>query len=228
MRHGGMTRKTAAPSATGSAHPSARFWDRIAVRYARRPIADEAAYQMKLRVTRDHLTPDMEILELGCGTGSTAIAHAPHVKHIRATDISPKMIEIARAKAAESGVANVAFECVAVEDIAASDESFDAILGLNLLHLLEDRDAAIAKIAALLKQDGVFVTNTACLADGMKWFKLVAPLGRRLGFFPLVKIFGKADLEASLTRGGFTIVHEWRPKKNAAVFIVAVKGTGAD
>lgn len=223
-----MTRKTAAPSANGSAHPSARFWDRIAVRYARRPIADEAAYQMKLRVTRDHLTPDMEILELGCGTGSTAIAHAPHVKHIRATDISPKMIEIARAKAAESGVANVAFECVAVEDIAASDESFDAILGLNLLHLLEDRDAAIAKIAALLKQDGVFVTNTACLADGMKWFKLVAPIGRFFGVIPLVRIFAKTDLEASLTRGGFTIVHEWRPKKNAAVFIVAVKGTGAD
>ena len=71
---------------------SARFWDKIAERYSKRPIADEAAYQKKLQVTREYLRPDMEVLEFGCGTGSTAITHAPCVKHIHAIDISPKMI----------------------------------------------------------------------------------------------------------------------------------------
>jgi cyclopropane fatty-acyl-phospholipid synthase-like methyltransferase len=37
---------------------------------------------------------DMEVLEFGCGTGSTAIVHAPHVKELRAIDISEKMIGI--------------------------------------------------------------------------------------------------------------------------------------
>ena len=46
---------------------SARFWDRIAARYARKPVADEAAYQKKLAVTREYLRPDMEVLEFGCG-----------------------------------------------------------------------------------------------------------------------------------------------------------------
>ncbi len=61
---------------------SARFWDKIAERYSKRPIVDEAAYQKKLQVTREYFRPDMEVLEFGCGTGSTAITHAPYVKHI--------------------------------------------------------------------------------------------------------------------------------------------------
>ena len=58
-------------------HRRSRFWDRVAEGYAKKPVADEAAYQKKLQVTRDYFRPDMEVLEFGCGTGSTAIAHAP-------------------------------------------------------------------------------------------------------------------------------------------------------
>ncbi|MDH3441394.1 MAG: class I SAM-dependent methyltransferase, partial [Gammaproteobacteria bacterium] len=119
-------------------HESARFWDKIAPRYSRKPVSDEAAYQKKLEVTREYLRPDMDVLEFGCGTGSTAIAHAPYVKHILATDISPKMIEIARDKAAADEVENVTFRVATIEDLDASDSAFDAALGLSILHLLED------------------------------------------------------------------------------------------
>ena len=78
---------------------SSKFWDRIAKRYSRKPVADEASYQKKLEVTRSYFQPDMEVLEFGCGTGSTAISHSPHVQHIHAIDISSKMIEIAQGKA---------------------------------------------------------------------------------------------------------------------------------
>ncbi|MDJ0945640.1 MAG: hypothetical protein QNJ30_19405 [Kiloniellales bacterium] len=40
-----------------------RFWDRIAERYSKRPVADEAAYQRKLEVTREYFRPEMEVLE---------------------------------------------------------------------------------------------------------------------------------------------------------------------
>jgi SAM-dependent methyltransferase len=89
---------------------SAKFWDRIAERYARKPVPDEAVYQRKLEITRSYFRPNMEVLELGRGTGSTAIAHASHVKHIRAVDISSRMLAIAAAKAAEARVDNVTFE----------------------------------------------------------------------------------------------------------------------
>ena len=61
----------------GEMNQSAKFWDKIAERYSRRPIADEAAYHRKLQVTREYFHPDMQVLEFGCGTGSTAIEHAP-------------------------------------------------------------------------------------------------------------------------------------------------------
>ncbi len=47
----------------------ARFWDRVAGRYARTPVADEAAYQRKLEITREFLRPNMEVMELGAERG---------------------------------------------------------------------------------------------------------------------------------------------------------------
>ena len=140
-----------------------RFWDRIAERYAKRPVADEDAYQKKLQVTRDYLRPDMEVLEFGCGTGSTAIAHAPYVKHIQAIDISSKMIDIAQRKAAADNVENVTFVQSGIEEYSAPDQSLDAVLGLSILHLLENKEEAIAKVHRMLKPGGIFVTSTACL-----------------------------------------------------------------
>ncbi len=202
---------------------SARFWDRIAERYSRKPIADEAAYQKKLEVTREYFRPDMEILEFGCGTGSTAIAHAPYVKHIRATDISAKMIEIGVAKARAANVDNVTFETATIEALDVARESLDAVLGLSVLHLLEDKEAAIAKVFDMLKPGGVFVSSTACIGDTMRWFKLVGPIGRFLGLMPLVRIFTRAELMESLIQAGFEIDYEWQPGKGIAVFIVAKK-----
>ncbi len=200
-----------------------RFWDRIAERYARRPVADEAAYQRKLEVTRGYLRPEMEVLEFGCGTGSTALVHAPRVKRILAIDISAKMIEIARGKAAAAGIENVAFERATIEGFSAPEGRFDAVLGLSILHLLDDRAAVIAKVHRMLKPGGVFVSNTACLGNTMKWFKLVGPLGAALGLIPKVAVFTVKELEDSLTAAGFEIDHRWQPVKGKAVFIVAKK-----
>ncbi len=201
-----------------------KFWDRIAERYARKPVADEAAYQKKLQVTRDYLRPDMEVLEFGCGTGSTAIAHAPHVKRIRALDISSKMIEIAQGKASENKVTNVTFGQASIESFRVPDQTFDAVLGLSILHLLEDMEDVIAKVHKVLKPGGVFVTSTACVGDMMTvMIRVVAPIGQFLGLLPLLRIFTTRELEDSLTNAGFHIDHQWQPGKGKAVFIVAKK-----
>ena len=202
---------------------SARFWDRIAERYSRKPVADEAAYQRKLEVTREYFRPDMQVLEIGCGTGSTAIAHAPYVKQIRATDLSAKMIDIAKRKAAAQNIRNVSFEQSAVEHLGIANETLDAVLGLSVLHLLEDRDAAIKTVYDMLKPGGIFVSSTVCLGDTMKWFRFIGPLGRMLGLMPLVRIFSRQELEDSLSAAGFESEHVWQPDDGRVVFIVARK-----
>ena len=60
---------------------ASKFWDRMAKGYAKSPVKDQAAYEKKLEITRGCFPPDAEVLEFGCGTGSTALLHAPHVKH---------------------------------------------------------------------------------------------------------------------------------------------------
>ncbi len=202
---------------------SSRFWDRIAARYARQPVADEAAYQKKLAVTRELLRPDMEVFEFGCGTGSTAIAHAPHVKEILAIDISEKMLEIARSKAETAGVGNVRFEHADIDGFTAPDGRFDVVLGLSILHLLEDRNTAIAKVYRMLKPGGVFVSSTVCLGERMKFFKLIGPIGQWLGVMPLVRVFTVQELVDSLEAAGFSIDHQSRPGQDRVAFIVAKK-----
>lgn len=103
---------------------STRFWDRIAERYSTQPVADEATYQKKLQITREYFRPDTAVLEFGCGTGSTAIVHAPHVKHIQAIDLSSKMIEIAQARADADNVENVTFAQSTVDGIPAKARPF--------------------------------------------------------------------------------------------------------
>ena len=203
--------------------PATRFWDRIADRYSRRPIADEASYQKKLQMTLAYLRPDMQVFEFGCGTGSTALVHAPLVDRIVATDISGRMIEIASGKAEEAGVENVEFMQATLDDFSGANESFDVVLGLSILHLLDDRDAAIAKVRGLLKPGGVFISSTPCLGDTMKFFKFIGPLGRWLGLLPLLRVFSTHELSDSLEKGGFRIEQQWSPGKGKAVFNVARK-----
>ena len=204
---------------------STKFWDKIAEKYSKQPIADEESYQKKLKVTQEYFNPDMELLEFGCGTGSTAIIHTPYVKHIRAIDISAKMIEIAQGKAEASNIKNVTFEQLTIDELSVADNTYDMVLGLSILHLLEDKEAAIVKVYKMLKPGGIFVTSTACLGDSMKWFKVIAPIGKFLGVFPLVKVFKVEELVASLTNSNFAIDYQWQPGKNKAVFIVASKSS---
>lgn len=202
---------------------AAKFWDRIAKRYSKQPIADEAAYQKKLQVTRGYLRPDMEVLEFGCGTGSTAIVHAPYVKHILAIDISSKMLDIAQARAATNNIENVTFERATIDEFSVPDETLDAVLGLSILHLLDNKEEVIAKVYRMLKPGGVFVTSTVCIGNTMKIFKFVVPIGNFLGVLPLVKFFTAKDLEDCITAAGFEIDYQWQPGKDKAVFIVARK-----
>lgn len=203
---------------------TAKFWDKIAERYAKRPVDDEAAYEKKLQVTRKYFQPDMQVLELGCGTGSTAIVHAPYVKHIHAIDISSKMLEIAQGKADANHVKNVTFEQSSVDALSVSDQTLDVVLALSLLHLLDNKEDLIAMVHKILKPGGVFVSSTACIGDSMKFFKAIAPIGKALGLMPTVKVFTGKELEDSLTNAGFEIDYRWQPGKGKALFIVAKKG----
>lgn len=202
---------------------SDKFWDGVAERYARNPVADEATYQKKLAETRSFLTPNMRVMEFGCGTGTTAVHHAPYVQHIDAIDISEKMLDIGRGKARDAGIENITFTRGTLTEFAAADASFDAVLGLNVLHLIADREAVIAEVARILKPGGVFVSSTVCLGQSyLRFIKLLAPLGKMLGLMPDIYVLTEEELAGEVTRAGFEIERQWHHgKKGIAVFMIA-------
>lgn len=202
---------------------TSRFWDKTADKYARLPITHEDDYETKLRVTQDYLRPDMRLLEFGCGTGGTAIAHAPHVAHILAIDFSERMLEKARQRAHEAEVTNITFERADITTLPLPDQPYDMVLGLSILHLLKDPDAVIARVYRMLRPGGYFVSSTACLGDTMGYFKVLAPIGRALGLLPILKVMSTDEVIAKIKRPGFEIAHRWKPGPDRALFVVARK-----
>jgi ubiquinone/menaquinone biosynthesis C-methylase UbiE len=201
-----------------------KFWDAAAEKYAKSAIGNEAVYQAKLKLTRDYFTSSSNVLELGCGTGSTAIAHAPFVNHFLATDISNNMLDVGRRRASEAGVENVTFEQTTVEKLQAPAASFDAVLALNILHLIDDPAATIHRVASFLKPGGIFVSSTVCLGDVvLNYYRLLIPIMRLLGKAPPVHYVKRSDLEGYFENSGFEIVSGRPPVKGEAAFIIAKK-----
>jgi 2-polyprenyl-3-methyl-5-hydroxy-6-metoxy-1,4-benzoquinol methylase len=201
---------------------SASFWDAKADQYFEQPIKFPKLYEKKLALTQTYLRPEDRVFEFGCGTGGTALHHAGQVKDIVATDISERMIEIAWREAQKSGVSNVQFEAVSIEDYVP-DAPFDMVLGLNILHLVKHRKAAIAKAYAMLKPGGHFATSTVCLSDRMGWLRLVIPFMQLVGAAPYVAFLKESDVIAELEAAGFEIVERYRPGKAIAPFLIARK-----
>ncbi|MEM9973732.1 MAG: class I SAM-dependent methyltransferase [Pseudomonadota bacterium] len=201
----------------------AQFWDRISEKYAQKPVPDLAVYKEKLRLTQGYFPPDAQVLEVGCGTGSTAVAHAPFVGHMHATDLSPEMIRIARGRADKARVQNVTFEATSVEALSGAPERYDAILALSLLHLVEDRVAVLKKLGGMLKPRGVLVTSTACLTGVLRVFPLIAPLGRALGYLPTLRSVSPDQLTREIEGLGLATEYRRHPQNRHSLFLVSRK-----
>lgn len=200
---------------------SSGFWNLISKSYAKNPVADEAAYQYKLEQTRALFAPDMRLFEFGCGTGSTALTHAPYVAHIDATDYAHKMIAIARGKAEAAGVNNVVFEQATLDEWLVEAPCYDIVMGMSILHLLPDLDAVLAKVRRLTKPGGHFVSSTV-LADSTSGFmRAILGVGSSLRVLPYLQFPTQEELTNRLGRAGFEVQKSWRPHAKGSIFIIA-------
>jgi ubiquinone/menaquinone biosynthesis C-methylase UbiE len=217
-RRAGLTKEANMPD-------KAKFWDGTAEKYSKQPIANQKAYEIKLDLTREYFTPDSQVLEFGCGTGSTAILHAPFVKHIDAIDVSQEMIRIAKDKLEPAGVQNVTFRVADMDRFQATPESYDAVLGLNILHLLDDRMAAMREVYKALKPGGHFISSTACLREKLLFTLIdpLFPLMHALGQWPKVYRLSASRIQRDMEEIGFKTVHYWQPDNGIGVFMVGQK-----
>lgn len=202
----------------------ALFWDKIAPRYAKDPIKNMAAYEATLDRVRETLRPEHRVVELGCGTGTTALKLAGSAAEYIATDVSPGMIEIARGKEATARTPGLRFDVAGASASDFAENSVDRVLGFNLLHLVRDLDQCLAASYAMLKPGGLFITKTACLRNMSPFIRLAIPVMQLFGKAPFVHIFSRNALEQRIKAAGFDI-DEARsfPGAPATWFVIARK-----
>jgi len=218
---------------TNGATPSRTFWDRIARKYAAAPVRNQEAYEKTLALTVEHLGPEQSVLELGCGTGTTALLLAGNVSSYLATDFAPGMIAIAEEKlAAEKdkstapaglrfAVADVFDE--KVEPSGGPADGYDAVLAFNFLHLVEDPDSLLARVNGLLKPGGLFISKSVCLRKRAWLFAPLVKILQLLGKAPFLRMLSFQALEDMIERAGFEIVETGTYPAPFSRFVVARK-----
>lgn len=204
-------------------YKDAKFWNRHAKGYAKSKIGDEASYQHKLEVTRGYLTPQSDVMEFACGTGSTALQHAPLVRSYLACDFSDKMIAIADEKLAASPVDGLEFKVSSIQDLDIPAASLDVVMGHSILHLLEHPEDTIAKNFAFLKPGGHLISSTVCMGEKFKIFKYLGPIGKAIGLLPVINIFTPDELIDMHVQAGFEIELKWQLGYGKPLFLIAKK-----
>jgi len=185
----------------------ARFWDRSSRKYARSAIADPNGYERTLERARAHLQPGDSVLELGCGTGTTALRLADGVQSYLATDISGGMIAIADEKLAVESIPALSFRTATAEELVHEESRFDAVLGFNYLHLVRNVPGTLRSIHVLLKPGGLFISKTPCLGDMNPLIRLLLlPAMRAIGKAPHVSSLGASALEQLIIGAGFDVL----------------------
>lgn len=205
----------------------ARFWDRIARKYAADPIADMAGYEATLQRVQGLLSTDQNVLEIGCGTGSTSLRLAPCTRRLLATDVSAGMIAIAREKLAAQPVPQLSFDVADADAAAAGQGEYDVVLAFNVLHLVTDLDRTLELAVQALRPGGLLISKTACISEMNPLIPFLAlPLMRAIGKAPPVLCFDADALRSAIARQGMDIVSVERHGtrgKDIRVFILARK-----
>jgi SAM-dependent methyltransferase len=200
------------------------FWNRVAQRYAAMSMRNPVAYEATLDRVRAHLGPQDRVLEIGCGTGTTALRLAPCVAHYTATDYASAMIDIAREKQAAADVGNLDFRTARPGDGSLHGGPFDAILAFNVLHLLPDRAAALGDILRQLRPGGLFISKTPCLGGAYRILQPAVAALHLIGKAPKLAFLTPLLLDRAVSDAGFDIRERATlPARPPGRFIVAQK-----
>ena len=185
---------------------AARFWDRHADVYLKKPIKDQASYDHGLDRTRKYLSEGDHVLEIGCGTGTSALLLAPSVKQITATDISSRMVEIGLEKASAEGVDNVHFQRATLFDADLDRGPFDVITAFNSLHVIGDIPGGLIEIRERLKPGGFLISKTPCVGEMNRLVPIGISVMKLLGLAPPLEYLKATEIEDHITSAGFAIL----------------------
>ena len=154
------------------------FWDRAEIFY------DLFGYIYNGKVNERLCTAVSEligggdsVLECACGTGMISAAAAAKCRELTATDYSEGMLKRAKKRLGRFDNAKVCFANITKLDF--DDESFDAVIAANVIHLLDEPRSALGELARVCKRGGKLIIPTYIGREGSKSGKAFVRRQRR-------------------------------------------------
>ena len=135
------------------------IWDRVAPLYdVVVNTANRAVYAATGAAVARLIRPGDTVLECACGTGAITAAIAPTCACVVATDYSEGMLKQARKKLAR--FPHVVVEQADITDLHYADDSFDAVVAGNVIHLLPEPGDALKELKRVVRPGGTIIVPT--------------------------------------------------------------------
>jgi ubiquinone/menaquinone biosynthesis C-methylase UbiE len=158
------------------------------------------------------IAPGSDVIDVACGRGAVLLAAAPVAGSLTGVDVSPGMIELARADLRAAGLDHVDLHVMDAEQMMFADSSFDVLTAAFAVVFLPDPERAAAEFHRLVRVGGTVAVST--WADGdPRWGwedDLIASIGtaqRRA----VLRSFSRAEDVVDLLSGaGFTDAQVYR------------------
>lgn len=141
-----------------------------------RTAANSASYLLA------HLTPEIDLLDVGAGPGTITADLAGMVRSVTATELSAPVLELARREAESRGVTNITFEIQDVHDLGFADHSFDVVHAHQVLQHVADPVRALAQMRRVARPGGIVAARDSDYA-AFAWYPLIPELDRWLSLY---------------------------------------------
>lgn len=102
-----------------------------------------------------------KVADIGCGGGILSCAMAVRGADVLGVDLGEENLKAGEIHAQRTGIDNVSFACVAVEELAKEQAgSFDVVTCMEMLEHVPDPQAVVRACFELLKPNGICVLST--------------------------------------------------------------------
>ncbi|MEO7908558.1 MAG: methyltransferase domain-containing protein [Roseiflexaceae bacterium] len=108
---------------------------------------------------------DERLLDIATGGGHTALAFAAHVREVVATDLTPRMLEVAEAFIRQQGAANIIFQVADAEALPFPEADFEIVTTRIAPHHFPNPQQYVREVARVLRPDGLFVLDDNMAPD---------------------------------------------------------------
>jgi 2-polyprenyl-3-methyl-5-hydroxy-6-metoxy-1,4-benzoquinol methylase len=203
---------------------SEKYWNKNAVKYNDQEKKEESTYDNYLNRISNYLKKTDTVLDFGCGSGIVSLKLAKNVQTLKAIDTSSELIKIAKENSKEKQIMNINFCNICIYDLDENNESFNCILALYVIHLVDDLKDVIIKMNKLLNPKGLLIITMPCMGEKDQFLSFILFLLSKINIVPPVKAYTSKKIISMLVNNGFDILDQQLiDKQGNQYFIVAKK-----